>query len=105
MTVRWIILTRIPSCITTRGSGFNTRLDITYSALLDANNARLQAKFPPSLCQTFPWGGDVWSRWMNLSSVYLRRSGCPYVYWAHLAACGHPGPWYLPSWSFPVQLK
>jgi hypothetical protein len=46
----------------------------------------------------------VWSRWMNLSFVYLRRSECLYVHWAHLAACGHLGPWYLPSWSVPVQL-
>ena len=36
--------------------------------------------------------GCLWSRWMNLSSVYLRRSGCLYVHWAHLAACGHLGP-------------
>jgi hypothetical protein len=32
------------------------------------------------------------SRSMNFSSVYLRRSGCLYVHWAHLAACGHLGP-------------
>ena len=27
------------------------------------------------------------------------------VHWAHLAACGHLGPWYLPSWRVPVQLE
>ena len=28
-----------------------------------------------------------------------------FVHWAHLAAYGHLGTWYLPSWSVPVQLE
>jgi hypothetical protein len=48
------------------------------------------------MCQTFPGGGVGLvemdelvfclpeEKWMSI-----------YVHWAHLAACGHLGPWYL----------
>ena len=54
-------------------------------------------------------GGCVWSRWMNLSSVYLRRSGCLYMYTGPIlppAATSAPGTYLagvsLYSWSVPV---
>jgi hypothetical protein len=52
------------------------------------------------------------SRWMNLSSVYLRRSGCLYVYTGPIlppAATSAPGTYpaeaSLYIWSVPIQLE
>src|SRR5271170_6911794 len=57
-------------------------------------------------------GGLVRARWMNLSSVYLRRSGCPYMYTGPIlppaatsAPDTCPAEASLYSWSVPVQLE